>query len=54
MKITIVGPGRVGGGLARLLASAGHEITLTGGRDPSRQALLAESIPRRSPNRRAS
>jgi predicted dinucleotide-binding enzyme len=45
MKITIVGPGRIGGGLARLLAAAGHEITLTGGRDPLRRGLLAESIP---------
>jgi predicted dinucleotide-binding enzyme len=44
MRVTVIGPGSIGGGLARLLAPAGHEITLTGGRDPSRRDALARTI----------
>ncbi len=36
MRITIIGRGRVGGGLARLFRAAGHEVDALGrdGRDP--------------------
>jgi hypothetical protein len=45
VRITIIGPGRIGGGLARLLAAAGHDITVSGGNDPSRREALAAAIP---------
>jgi predicted dinucleotide-binding enzyme len=37
MKIGIIGAGRIGGGIARQLAAAGHEVLLSFSRDP--QAL---------------
>lgn len=44
MKVGIVGEGRIGGGIARQLASAGHEITLSFSRDPAKLAALAREI----------
>jgi 8-hydroxy-5-deazaflavin:NADPH oxidoreductase len=35
MKVTVVGAGRIGGNVARLLAQAGHEVTVTFSRDAS-------------------
>ena len=45
MKVSIVGTGRIGSGLAQAWRRAGHEVTL-GARDPSRSELnsFAESI----------
>jgi 3-hydroxyisobutyrate dehydrogenase-like beta-hydroxyacid dehydrogenase len=39
MEIAIVGPGRIGGNIARQLARAGHAVTVCFSRDP---AALAE------------
>ena len=44
MRIGILGPGRIGGNLARRLAPAGHEITLGFSRDPARLAALAAEL----------
>jgi predicted dinucleotide-binding enzyme len=44
MRIAIVGPGRIGGGIAAQLAAAGHELTLSFSRDPAALGRLAESI----------
>jgi hypothetical protein len=42
-KIGVIGAGRIGGGIARQLAGAGHEV-LVAGREPERLAPLAEEI----------
>jgi predicted dinucleotide-binding enzyme len=44
MKIGIVGAGRIGGGIARQLAGAGHEVKLSFSRDPAKLSSLAEEI----------
>jgi hypothetical protein len=41
VKIGIIGTGRIGGGLARQLAGAGHEIKLSFSRDPGKLEQLA-------------
>jgi predicted dinucleotide-binding enzyme len=43
MRIGVIGAGRIGGGIARQLAAAGHEV-LVAGREPERLAPLAEEI----------
>ena len=43
MKIGVIGAGRIGGGIARQLAAAGHEL-LVAGREPERLAPLAAEI----------
>jgi len=43
MKIGVIGAGRIGGGIARQLAGAGHEV-LVAGREPERLAPLASEI----------
>jgi predicted dinucleotide-binding enzyme len=46
MKAGIIGAGRIGGGIARQLAGAGHEVLLSFSRDPqSLEALAAEIGP---------
>lgn len=42
MRIAIIGPGGVGGGLGRLLARAGHEVVFAGSSDPWRLLRVAE------------
>ena len=44
MKIGIVGAGRIGGGIARQLGAAGHEVKLSFSREPAKLASLAEEI----------
>lgn len=44
MEIGIIGTGRIGGGLARQLAGAGHELKLSFSRDPGRLAELASEL----------
>jgi 8-hydroxy-5-deazaflavin:NADPH oxidoreductase len=44
MRIAVIGPGRIGGNAARLLARAGHEVTLAFSRDEARLSALAEEI----------
>jgi 8-hydroxy-5-deazaflavin:NADPH oxidoreductase len=44
MRIGIVGAGRVGGGIARQLAGAQHEIKLSFSHEPSRLEALAGEI----------
>jgi predicted dinucleotide-binding enzyme len=44
MRIAVIGPGRIGGNAARLLARAGHEVTLAFSRDEERLRALAEEI----------
>lgn len=44
MKIGIVGAGRIGGGIARQLGAAGHELKLSFSRDPARLDALAREI----------
>jgi 8-hydroxy-5-deazaflavin:NADPH oxidoreductase len=43
-----VGAGRIGGGAARMFARAGHELLVSGGRNPSEFAELANDIGGRS------
>jgi len=43
MKIGVIGAGRIGGGIARQFAAAGHEV-MVAGREPERLAPLAEEI----------
>src|SRR3954454_5640710 len=43
MNVGVIGAGRIGGGIARQLAAAGHEL-LVAGREPDRLAPLAEEI----------
>ena len=46
MKVGIIGAGRIGGGVARQLAGAGHEVLLSFSRDPkSLEAFAAEIGP---------
>jgi predicted dinucleotide-binding enzyme len=44
MKIGIIGTGRIGGGIARQLAAAGHEVMLSFSRHPAKLAALASEI----------
>jgi predicted dinucleotide-binding enzyme len=44
MKIGIIGAGRIGGGIARQLAPAEHEVKLSFSRDPARLRALAREI----------
>jgi predicted dinucleotide-binding enzyme len=44
MEIAIVGPGRIGGNIARRLAGAGHHITLSFSRDEEKLETLAADI----------
>jgi len=44
MRIGVIGAGRIGGGAARQLAQAGHELLLSYSRDPKRLDLLAEEL----------
>ena len=44
MRIGIIGAGRIGGGLARQLASAGHDVTLSFSRDGVGLERLAHEI----------
>jgi predicted dinucleotide-binding enzyme len=44
VKIGIIGTGRIGGGLARQLAGAGHELRLSFSRDPGKLAELAREL----------
>ena len=44
MKIGIIGTGRIGGGLARQLAVAGHELKLSFSRDPGKLEELAREL----------
>ncbi len=45
MNIGVIGPGRVGGGLARLLAERGYAARAVAGRTPERAQNLAASLP---------
>jgi predicted dinucleotide-binding enzyme len=44
MQIAIVGPGRIGGNVARLAVRAGHDVTLTFARDQAKLAAFAGSL----------
>ena len=44
MRIGIVGSGRIGGGIARQLGAAGHEVKLSFSRDPATLESLAAEI----------
>jgi 8-hydroxy-5-deazaflavin:NADPH oxidoreductase len=44
MRIAVIGPGRIGGNAARLLARAGHELTLAFSRDEGKLDALATEI----------
>jgi predicted dinucleotide-binding enzyme len=44
MRIGIIGAGRIGGNLARVLSAAGHEITVSFSRDTSKLGELAAGI----------
>src|SRR6516225_491596 len=44
MKVGIIGAGRIGGGIARQLAGAGHEVLLSFSRDPRSLEVLAAEI----------
>jgi predicted dinucleotide-binding enzyme len=44
MNVGIIGAGRIGGGIARQLAAAGHEVTLTFSRDGAGLERLAGEI----------
>jgi hypothetical protein len=44
MKIGIIGAGRIGGGIARQLATAGHDVTLSFSRDRAGLDRLAQEI----------
>lgn len=46
VKIGIVGAGRIGGGIARQLGAAGHEVKLSFSRNPAALERLAEDIGR--------
>jgi predicted dinucleotide-binding enzyme len=43
-RIAIVGAGRIGGNLARLYASAGHDVTVSFARDKDQLAALAAQV----------
>jgi 8-hydroxy-5-deazaflavin:NADPH oxidoreductase len=44
MRIAVIGPGRIGGNAARLLARAGHDVTLSFSRDEERLRSFAAEI----------
>lgn len=44
MRVGIIGAGRIGGGIARQLGAAGHELKLSFSRDPARLQALAEQV----------
>ena len=44
MKIGIIGAGRIGGNLARLLAAAGHDVVVSFSRDEAELGKLADRI----------
>jgi predicted dinucleotide-binding enzyme len=44
MKVGVIGAGRIGGGIARQLAGAGHELKLSFSRDPAALEALARAI----------
>jgi 8-hydroxy-5-deazaflavin:NADPH oxidoreductase len=44
MKVGVIGGGRIGGNVARLLAGAGHEVCLSFSTDPAKLRELAQSI----------
>lgn len=44
MKVGIIGAGRIGGGIARQLAAAGHEVKLSFSREPGRLQAFAEQL----------
>lgn len=44
MNITIVGPGKLGSGLARLWARKGHQVWLTFSRDPAKLEAIAREL----------
>jgi 8-hydroxy-5-deazaflavin:NADPH oxidoreductase len=44
VRIGVIGAGRIGGGAARLLARAGHEVLLSFSRDPERLRAQAEEV----------
>jgi hypothetical protein len=44
VRIAVIGAGRIGGNIARRLAAAGHEVTITFGRDPDGRHALAHEI----------
>jgi predicted dinucleotide-binding enzyme len=44
MKVGVIGAGRIGGGIARQLAGAGHELRLSFSRDPAGPERLARKI----------
>ena len=44
VNFALFGAGRIGGGIARQLASAGHEVMLSFSRDPQSLELLAAEI----------
>jgi 8-hydroxy-5-deazaflavin:NADPH oxidoreductase len=44
MQLGIVGAGRIGGGIARQLAAAGHQVRLSFSRDPAKLESLAAEI----------
>jgi 8-hydroxy-5-deazaflavin:NADPH oxidoreductase len=46
VKIGIIGAGRIGGGIARQLGAAGHEVMLAFSRDPAALRTLAAEIGR--------
>lgn len=45
MNIGVIGPGRVGGGLARLLAARGYAVRAVAGKTPERAQALAAALP---------
>jgi predicted dinucleotide-binding enzyme len=44
MEIAIVGPGRIGGNIARRLAAAGHQLALSFSRDDAKLSALADQL----------
>jgi 8-hydroxy-5-deazaflavin:NADPH oxidoreductase len=44
MKVGIVGAGRIGGGIARQLVTAGHHVVLSFSREPARLERLADEL----------
>ena len=44
MEIAVIGAGRIGGNIARQLAHAGHQLTLSFGRDQAKLEALASEI----------
>jgi predicted dinucleotide-binding enzyme len=44
MEIAIIGPGRIGGNIARRFAGAGHHVTVSFSRDEAKLAAVADDI----------